>query len=124
MLGSGAETCTTKSASLTRSLIWSVSYQQTSRITLAPLTSFVPAALVSICIFWTFLEVGVGFIIACLLPSAKLLDAVSKSPFVHRIMSITSLLTVRSRESVRSKSSSEGKTSEEKMESNEKWSAS
>lgn len=58
-------------------------------------------ALVTICIFWTFLEVGVGFIVACLLPSTRLLDAIWHSAAVRSLQSFTSSISLRSRTSAR-----------------------
>lgn len=59
-------------------------------------------ALVSIAIFWTYLEVAVGFIVACLLPSAKLLDAIVNSAGLRRLRSLTSLASLGSKNSSRS----------------------
>lgn len=65
-------------------------------------------ALVSIAIFWTYIEVAVGFIFACLLPSAKLLDAMVNSAGLRRLRSLTSLASLGSKKSSRSASKDVG----------------
>lgn len=62
-----------------------VKYQQPSLK--ANLTS---EGVVSIILFWTYVEIGVGFLVACLPPCAALVDKMLLSPLVIRLRSFTS----------------------------------
>ncbi|KAI0189062.1 hypothetical protein F4808DRAFT_445759 [Astrocystis sublimbata] len=48
-------------------------------------------AIVSIVLFWTYIEIGTGFLVACLPRSAWLFDKLSLRPIVKRLRSIPSM---------------------------------
>lgn len=49
--------------------------------------------IVSLNLFWTYIEIGVGFLVACLPPSAQLTDRFSFDPITKILRSIRSLLS-------------------------------
>ncbi|KAI1810984.1 hypothetical protein GGS20DRAFT_565175 [Poronia punctata] len=47
-------------------------------------------AIVSIVLFWTYIEIGTGFLVACLPRSAWVFDKISLAPVIHKLRSFTS----------------------------------
>lgn len=54
------------------------------------------SAVAAYCLFWTWIEIGVGFMVACLLPAAKVLDAISITALLAKIRSMSSSIFTRS----------------------------
>lgn len=66
--------------------------------------------IVSLNLFWTYVEIGVGFLVACLPPCAQLIDRLSFSPVVKKLRSFPSLLSLRR---VRGSAQGQGKSLED-----------
>lgn len=49
--------------------------------------------IVSIALFWTYMEIGVGFCVACLPPCAHLLDRLTLAPIISKLRSLSSLFS-------------------------------
>lgn len=67
---------------------------------------------ISILLFWTYIEIGVGFVVACLPPSARFLDKFSVKPLLTSLRSILS--------SRRSRTSDDGRRAPSEI-SQESW---
>lgn len=55
------------------------------------ITNLIFKVIVSTLIFWTYVEIGVGFIVACLPPSRRSLDQVSLQAILRKVRSISAI---------------------------------
>ncbi|KAK2606533.1 hypothetical protein N8I77_005275 [Diaporthe amygdali] len=69
----------------------------TTRILGTDMTTVDQVGIISILLFWTYIEIGVGFVVACLPPSARFLDKFSVKPLLTSLR--TMLSSRRSRHS-------------------------
>ncbi|KAJ4390893.1 hypothetical protein N0V93_004492 [Gnomoniopsis smithogilvyi] len=53
------------------------------------------SGIVSLNLFWTYIEIGVGFLVACLPPCAQLVDRFSFSPITRTLHSFRSVLSLK-----------------------------
>ncbi|KAF2229682.1 hypothetical protein EV356DRAFT_536995 [Viridothelium virens] len=66
--------------------------------------------IVSIVLFWTYIEIGVGFQVACLPPCARHLDEVSLTGVMSRLRSLPSVLSLSKRSGSSRSDTSKGNT--------------
>lgn len=81
-------------------------------------SDFHVTGVISILLFWTYIEIGVGFVVASLPPSARYLDRFSIQPLLAGLRSLTSLRTMLS--SRRSRASDEERRAPSEI-SQESW---
>ncbi|GAD97499.1 hypothetical protein MYCGRDRAFT_94394 [Paecilomyces variotii No. 5] len=105
-------------AGLLRMIVWiQIEIQGTMNQYTKVLDTILPSVdqegIVSIILFWTYVEIGVGFQVACLPPCARHLDKLSLSLLVTKIRSLPSVLSLskRSSRSDKDKSTEESKRS-------------
>lgn len=73
-------------------------WQSAKKLLVRQSTDFCLVGVVSILLFWTYVEIGVGFVVACLLPSARLFDKLSLKPIIktsHYVVSRLSFQATR-----------------------------
>ncbi|KAL1847992.1 hypothetical protein Daus18300_013752 [Diaporthe australafricana] len=90
----------------------------TTRILGTDLMTVDQVGVISILLFWTYIEIGVGFVVASLPPSARYLDKFSIQPLLAGLRSLTSLRTMLS--SRRSRTSDEERRAPSEI-SQESW---
>lgn len=105
-------------AGLLRMIVWiQIQVQGTTnqytKVLHTSLPSIDQEGIVSIILFWTYVEIGVGFQVACLPPCARHLDKLSLSLIMTKIRSLPSVLSL----SRRSSRSDKDKTTEESKRS-------
>ncbi|KAI1204064.1 uncharacterized protein F4807DRAFT_449047 [Annulohypoxylon truncatum] len=86
-------------AGLLRMIPWiQIHIQDISHVNIRVLGTTLPTAdqegIVSIILFWTYVEIGIGFLVACLPRSAWIFDKISLTPIIYKLRSLASTTSI------------------------------